>query len=333
MAERPPYTGATRRLAEELAEDGITLTDEPEVQRWIIDELDHARRIPVFEGRRPLYGAFVVPPDRSIVRVREDLELLDVDGLSLDNARAYADGRSTFLVHHSGRGTQLACFDRPIQYEADLVALQEATGAHIIQRTAVLGVVRLFTDRSVVAWNGRSWDARPTASAVLPALRSCAPALLPEVADAVLDLAVHWLSPARIGATLVIHHGDIPWHALDAATASQAPALSILNRRHFPALFASLAQHDLATLITDDGQVEYLSVALLSSAEAETAVTGERGMRHRSAQRFSFDEPSTTVVVVSEDGPVTIYRGGRTIAISASRNETPTGPPAFTVED
>ena len=102
------------------------------------------------------------------------------------------------------------------------------------------------------------------------------------------------------------------------ATKFHAPKLSIKNRQHYPALFASLQQHDLATLVTADGSIEYLGVGLRSSAEAERNVDSHRGMRHRSAQRFSYDHPSTTIAVVSDNGPVTIFRNGRAIGLSAT---------------
>jgi DNA integrity scanning protein DisA with diadenylate cyclase activity len=102
---------------------------------------------------------------------------------------------------------------------------------------------------------------------------------------------------------------------MDVATKFHAPKLSITNRQHFPALFASLQQHDLATLVTGDGDVMYLGVGLRSTPEAEAAVDSDRGMRHRSAQRFTYDHPSTTVAVISDNGPVTIFRGGRAIGL------------------
>jgi len=184
--------------------------------------------------------------------------------------------------------------------------VQELTGAEIVQRTPVLRAVRLFTRGQVVVWNGRNWVTRPTATAVLPSLRACAPDLHPDVARGVLDLAVHWLSPAHIGTTLVIYDDDIDWRALDIGTAAHTPSLSVTNRRHFPALFASLQQRDLAVLFTPEGRVVKIGVGLLSSANADAAVTDGRGMRHRSAHRFSFAPPAATVVAVSEDGPVTI---------------------------
>ncbi len=311
MADELP--GSARRLAEELAEDGIELDGDAAMRDLLLVELEYARRIPTFEGRRPLYGSFSMPPGTEIERAAGLADLVSLDGLPQPMARTFADGRSAFVVHRPDEPPVLACFDRPVQYESELVRLQQTTGARIVQRTPVLGQVRLFTDRRVIAWSGQDWSDRPTAAALLAGMQIGAPNLDPEVAHGLLDLTVHWLSPARIGATIVVHERDFQWESLDVATKSRAPRLSLTNRQHFPALFATLTQHDLATLVTADGSVLYLGVGLRSSVEAERNVDTERGMRHRSAQRFSYDHPSTTIAVVSEDGPVTVFRGGRAL--------------------
>jgi DisA bacterial checkpoint controller nucleotide-binding len=311
-------SGSARRLAEELEDDGVKLEEDERVRELLLDELDYARRVPMFEGRRPLYGSFSMPPGTTITNAGGIADLVPLDGLPRHMARTFADGRSAFVVNLHDEAPVLVCFDRPVQYEAELVHLQEVSGARIVQRTPVLGQVRLFTERRVISWDGQAWTDRPTAAALLRALRDCAPDLDPAVALGLLDLAVHWLSPARVGATIVVHEEGFEWASMDVATKFRAPKLSIKNRQHYPALFASLLQHDLATLVTADGSVEYLGVGLRSSTEAERNVDSDRGMRHRSAQRFSYDHPSTTIAVVSDDGPVTIFRDGRAIGLSAT---------------
>ena len=311
-------SGSARRLAEELEEDGVKLEEHDSVHDLLLDELDYARRIPMFEGRRPLYGSFSMPPGADITSADGIADLVPLDGMPRQMARTFADGRSAFVVNRPDDTPVLVCFDRPVQYEAELVDLQEVTGARIVQRTLMFGQVRLFAERRVIAWDGQTWTDRPTAAALLAELRQCAPDLDPDVAHGLLDLAVHWLSPARIGATIVVHEQGFQWSSMDVATKFHAPSLSIVNRRHFPALFASLQQHDLATLVTADGTVEYLGVGLRSSTEAERNVDSNRGMRHRSAQRFSYDHPSTTIAVVSDNGPVTIFRGGRSLSLSSA---------------
>jgi hypothetical protein len=316
VADEDQLSGSARRLGEELAEDGVHLDEDDRTRALLLDELDYARRIPMFEGRRPLYGSFSMPPGQSINDAHGIADVVPLDGLPRQMARTFADGRSAFVVHHHDEPPALACFDRPVQYEADLVTLQEDTGARIVQRTPVLGQVRLFTDRRVISWDGQLWSDRPTAAALATELRRCAPDLDRAVAQGLLDLAVHWLSPARVGATIVVHEMRFDWASMDVSTKFRAPRLSLTNRGHYPALFASLQQHDLATLVSADGSVEYLGVGLRASEEAERNVDSDRGMRHRSAQRFSYDHPTTTIAVISDNGPVTIFRGGRAVGLS-----------------
>ena len=64
------------------------------------------------------------------------------------------------------------------------------------------------------------------------------------------------------------------------------------------------------------GVLRQLGVRLVPSAEAETSVEGLRGMRHTSGRRYSFDDSAATVIVVSEDGPVTVLRNGKLLGSS-----------------
>src|SRR4029079_8407286 len=100
-------------------------------------------------------------------------------------------------------------------------------------------VPRLFTDGSVITWTGRVWEARPTATAVLPALCAAAPALDEAGVAHTLELAVHWLGPARAGATFVLCEGDVPWESFDTATPTRAPDLLLTDRRHFLGIHAA----------------------------------------------------------------------------------------------
>src|SRR5690606_6781394 len=176
-----------------------------------------------------------------------DLVRLDVDPAA---GRAYADGRASFLVRFVGGGVALACFPGSTLMEADLVRLQRSTGAAIVQRTPVLDVVRFAVDEAMVSWDGRQWQRRPTALALTDALIDRVPELDASFAHHVLELAVHWLAPSRIGATIVTHDGDrVDWSFLDTSPAARTPHLSVCDRRHFSALTTVLRQHDLAVIV------------------------------------------------------------------------------------
>src|SRR4051812_12823314 len=94
-----PLSGSARRLAEELDEDGVKLDEHDSVRDVLLDELDYARRIPMFEGRRPLYGSFSMPPGTSITSAGGIADLVPLGGMPREMARTFADGRSSFIVN------------------------------------------------------------------------------------------------------------------------------------------------------------------------------------------------------------------------------------------
>ena len=180
-----------------------------------------------------------------------------------------------------------------------------------------MGVPRLFTPSGVVEWSGSAWRLRPTAEQYMPLVESAVPEASRQVLQGLLDLAAHWLSPARIGATFLLDLDPRPHddHGQDHSRSLDAPPLSVAERSHFAALFSVLGQTDLATLVSADGTVTQFGVGLRSSEESETAVQLDNGMRHRSAARYTWDHHHTVAFVVSEDGPVTLFRKGRNIAV------------------
>ena len=314
-ASHPVLTRAHERLREELADDLIILPGPPQHIDLVLTELEHARRPPVHEGRSAQYGSFVLPATDPISHVTDLVELIDLD-LPVEQCRLFADGRSSFLVRRPGGPTQLACFRRSVQFEADLVELELATGATIVQRTA-MGVPRVFTPVGVVEWNGRQWRTRRSAREYLTVVERAVPEAPREVLAGLLDLASHWLSPSRIGATFLLDLDPRPHddQGQDHSAALPSPALSVAARAHYPAVYSVLAQTDLATLVSVDGSVTRFGVGLRSSEESEAAVQLDTGMRHRSAARYTWDHHHTVAFVVSEDGPVTLYRRGGDIAV------------------
>jgi hypothetical protein len=306
-----------RRLQSELADDGVVIDADGPLLALILDELGYARRPPQFERRVPLYGSLIVPDDRSLITAGELVDLIPVDDQPLALARRFADGRSAYLAIQPDGTRKLAFFRRSVQYEADLVEIQADTGVFIVQRTPVLEVTRLFTATSTIEWSGYQWTARPNARAQHELLQPFLPGIASPVLAGLLELALHWLSPGRVGATLVVpvSHGDA---GLDIDNGIAVPRLSVKTRHHYPALFAALMQTDLATVVDGAGIVHHIGVGLNSSAEADAAVGSTRGMRHRSAARYTYDHPESVAVVVSEDGPVTVFQHGGALSECAA---------------
>jgi hypothetical protein len=326
--DAPELSRPVRRLKSELADDGVVIDADDRLLPIVLDELEHARRPQQFERRTPLYGSMIVPEDRSLIEAGELVDIISLDGLTVEEARRFADGRSVFVVvKHDGR-RKLVCFRRTVQYEADMVEIQADTGAFIVQRTPVLGVTRLFTSSATVEWSGYRWTSRPNARAQHDLLHPYLPAIASPVLLGLLELAVHWLSPGRVGATLVVPvtHGD---SGLDLERALATPDLSATARHHYPALLAALMQTDLATVVDAAGRPHHIGVGLHWSAEAERSVEVDGGMRHRSAARYTYDHPDAVAVVVSEDGPVTVFHHGKPLSqCAASMAMAAAGDPA-----
>ena len=112
-----------------------------------------------------------MPPDMSITTASGIADLVPLDGLPRSMARTFVDGRSAFVVnrHDESPGARLLRPAGAVRGRAG-----PAPGGHrrlrIVQRTPVFGQVRLFTERRVVV-DGQAWTDRPTAGALLTALR------------------------------------------------------------------------------------------------------------------------------------------------------------------
>ena len=241
------------------------------------------------------------------------MQLIPVDDLDLQFARRFADGIASFAVRSEDAITHLACFGRNMADEYDLVGLQTSIGGLIIQRHAG-GQVRVFGPSGVVRWNGIDWHHDAPIDAWLGRLGRVAPDVSVAGVQPLLRFAIHELGGRGIGATLIVRPVD---RAAPAARIEplvhNAPRLRLQHVGEEAALAQALAQTDGASIFDTDATLVSLGVRLAPSSDAERAVAALSGMRHTSALRYSHDDPHAVVIVVSEDGPVTLMHGGRAI--------------------
>jgi hypothetical protein len=108
------------------------------------------------------------------------------------------------------------------------------------------------------------------------------------------------------------------------------PALRVNKPAHLAPLRHALAETDGAAVFDAEGVLRHLGVRLVPSSDAETEVAALGGTRHTSAVRYSHDDPIATVIVVSEDGPVSVLRAGEVLRLGSPRatlaTEEPIGP-------
>jgi DNA integrity scanning protein DisA with diadenylate cyclase activity len=141
--------------------------------------------------------------------------------------------------------------------------------------------------------------------------------------ETLLEFAVHDLGARGIGATLV-HQPNLALATSLEVRYPPPPPLQICRATDLAPLRHALAQVDGASLFDTDGTLRAIGVRLVPSADAEARIPAFRGTRHTSARRYSADDPTATVIVVSEDGPVTVMRAGHLLGASAV--ETPADP-------
>jgi hypothetical protein len=306
------------RLVEELEEETGHAPDptDPEGE-LVLEEIDRARRPNVHERRVVSSGAVVAPstdPDTWAAGTQLEITRGPLLSADPDGMRLFADGLSSWLVRHLDGADEWMVFDRPSGSERDLVVLADVLGATVVQRHPT-GAVRVANDRGVDRWDGLRWHHEPPVSSWIDTVTACDPHGDVTVVRALLEFAVHDLGSRGIGALLIYRSDGAPGPVVEARLPSPPP-LQIRRPTGLAPLRHALAQIDGAAVFDVDGVLRELGVRLVPSAEAELEVDGFRGMRHTSARRYSYDDPSATVIVVSEDGPVSVLRMGKVLGSS-----------------
>jgi DNA integrity scanning protein DisA with diadenylate cyclase activity len=138
----------------------------------------------------------------------------------------------------------------------------------------------------------------------------------PAVLKAMLVFAVHDLGSLGIGALLVYRPYSEPGPSVEERLA-EPPSLQVRQASHLAPLRHALAQIDGAAIFDREGVLRQLGVRLVPSKAAERTVDALGGTRHTSGRRYSYDDQLATVIAVSEDGPVSVFRNGSVLGSSA----------------
>ena len=309
-------TSRLARLADELVESGLPSTGDPWVFELLVEEADQALRPPVHERRIPSLGSVVHPTtDPSTWEETTGLTIIrtPVQGQSLVDARRFADGLSSWLVRRPDDDNEWLMFDRPAGSERDLVVLSGALGATVVQRHPA-GTVRLVGGFGVLRTEGFRWHHEPPVDVLLDVVadRDLAER---DVTKALIEFAVHDLGARGIGAVLILRSGALRGPVIEERL-PVPPTLKVGAPFHLAPLRQALSQVDGAAVFDRGGVLCQLGVRLVPSVHAESRVDAWGGTRHTSARRYSYDDPAALVVVISEDGPVTVFRQGNVLGRS-----------------
>jgi DisA bacterial checkpoint controller nucleotide-binding len=309
MAE--PGAGRLRRLAEELEESGLRLDVPSAVREMLIEEIDQALRPPVHERRTASSGTILEPASEPAIWTSEtqlDITRTPLGRQPLPAARRFADGLSSWLLRRTDGRNELIVFDRPAGSERDIAVLAHVLDGPIVQRHPA-GSVRVVGRFGVLRWEGLRWHHEPPVSSWSDSVTASPTNGDPAVLLAMLRFAVHDLGSLGIGALLIYRPHAEPGPFVEERLPSPPP-LRIGQASHLAPLRHALAQVDGAAIFDGDGVLRLLGVRLVPSIASEETVEALGGTRHTSGRRYSYDDPSSTVIAVSEDGPVSVLRNG-----------------------
>ncbi len=291
------------------------------VQRVLLEEVDEALRPPVHERRAPSRGTILEPlsdPYTWSAGTQLVVSRTPVGDQPLRAARRFADGLSSWLLRHGDGRSEWLLFDRPAGSERDLVVLASVFDGTVVQRHPN-GAVRVVGNFGVLRWEGLSWHHEPPVTSWVHTLTDGPGQGEPGVLKALLAFAVHDLGSLGIGALLIYRPTSEPGPRVEERLPTPPP-LRVQEASHLAPLRHALGQVDGAAVFDDGGTLRRLGVRLVPSNASETTVHALGGTRHTSALRYSYDDPSAIVVAVSEDGPVSVLRGGEVLSSSAYRD-------------
>jgi DisA bacterial checkpoint controller nucleotide-binding len=304
-------SGRLRRLAEELDESGLRPKGGDGAWEMLVEEIDYALRPAVHERRVASCGTILDPladPATWAAGTQLDITREPLVQSPLSAARRFADGLSSWLVRRSDGTAEWMLFDRPAGSERDLVVLAGVLEATIVQRHPA-GSVRVVGSFGVLRWQGVDWHHEPPVRGWIDAATACQVRGDPEVLEALLEFAVHDLGSMGIGSLLVYRPYPEDGPQVEERLPTPPP-LRIRQAAHLAPLRHALAQVDGAAIFDAQGVLRRLGVRLVPSSAAEETVEALGGTRHTSGRRYSHDDPLATVIVVSEDGPVSVLHNG-----------------------
>ena len=321
---RQPSAGRLWRLAEELEEIGLPKGGSEPLRELLLEEIDNVLRPAVHERRIVSSGTILEPkadPDSWASGTQLDISRTPVVRQPLGASRRFADGLSSWLVRRTDGNDEWVLFDRPAASERDLVVLSNVLDATIVQRHPS-GSVRVVGSFGVLRWVELAWHYEPPVSTWIDTVTASPFVGERDVLEAMLEFAVHDLGSWGIGSLLVYRPSPNPGPAVEERLPTPPP-LQIRTASHLAPLRHALAQVDGAAVFDADGVLRQLGVRLVPSATAEDAVEALGGTRHTSGRRYSFDDPSATVIAVSTDGPVTVLREGVVLGRSPDGTAAP----------
>lgn len=272
----------------------------------VVQEISEALAPVVHEGKVSSFG--VIFAENINEYAQYDQIHLNVNQLEM--ARSLADGIEWFILYHQDQFKGLLRLKDSFQSDLNLIRIFPPSGGTILQRNTA-GETRFFQGEALIIHENRRWTSKPSVKEAVWKVSKCAPGMDKRILSRILEFSFYVLSPAsRLGAILV-------WFLKEPKLKKKNLEhfqISIMEETHSNMIKHMLSQVDGATYLAPDGKLMNTGAHLKVSELSRKLIPPVKGTRHTSSIRFSYDIEDALVVTISEDGPVTVFFQGASIA-------------------
>lgn len=256
----------------------------------------------VHENQICPYGALIARDDD----VDKFGQLEDInDEEQLRNA---ADGKSTLRYSTKDKSRQLLRLKRPLNSQDECSALASWVNG-VVVRVSSNHVIWVASGDFVTTIDTKAGWNRPSTIQIVSELMQLVPDTDRDALSAIAKLAYARFSPEKIGTTLLYSLAEDRADHQSAGTPMRNRNLNAKNLADWPLIEHELKHTDGAAVFERGGLLLRKSV-MLDPTPQSTAIRTERGARHTSACRHTFDRSDILAFVVSADGPVTVFSDG-----------------------
>jgi len=171
-------------------------------------------------------------------------------------------------------------------------------------------IIKIYYWGNIYINENRMWRKIEKRSLIQDRLVRHYPDINSDLFSKLLDMAYYDLSINKIGATIVYWIGNKPNRKIAINEKMNIDFISDLGKviiRNY------IEKNDGAILINDKGMILGGKIHLQYTERSSVVNSENKGTRHTSAKRFSYEYPRTIIITVSEDGPVSIFSNGANI--------------------
>ena len=272
------------------------------------------------EGKYPKIGIVFSENDLS----KYSDEVLPIKNKNINLSLRLSDGESSFLWFGAQKYINgILLFEDLKNNEYNLMKLSEKTNSIIfIYKDKE---IKIFAEGNIYTHENRDWKIKNGIKEKIEEIVNLTDYKYPDVVIKLIEFAYYELSPNKIGSILIylLNNDYEKIKELKPPIEFNDYKINFKKKIHHYLVKNFLKQIDGATLILPKGNIWGTGLHLQYSKNSKNIILEEKGTRHTSAKRFTYDYSNAIVIVTSEDGPVTVYSDGVSMPISASHNTIP----------